>query len=792
MTATVTGVGAAVKRKEDPRLVTGTATYTDDIKLPGMLHLQVVRSPHAHARLIRIDTSRACTAPGVVAAFTASDLERFFKAPLPCAWAAYPHLKNPAHWPLAVGKVRYVGEPVAIVLAESREMARDAAELIGVDYEPLPAVVDLEGALKAGATRVHDDLADNVSFTFDHATDGVAAAFAEAERSGVVVRQRLVQQRLVPHALEPRAVVADWRRHAGELTMYSSTQIPHLLKIFTAVVLGLPEHQVRVVAPEVGGGFGSKLQVYSEEMLACAAAMAVGRPVKWTMERHEEFLSTHHGREGILDCEFAATRDGVITGIRVNWLSDMGAYNMLNGPYVPILGFLVLPGPYRNKQFECHIKGVFTNKVGTDAYRGAGRPEATHVLERMTDLVARACGLDPVEVRRRNLITPAEFPFTNASGITYDVGDYQKALNEALERVDYAALRAEQVERLASGSKKLLGVGISTYIEACGLAPSKATAGSFYGAHLYESAEVRVHHTGTVTVFTGSSSHGQGHETAYAQIVSERLGVPISDVEIVHGDTARGPLGLGTYGSRSLVVGGMALYKALDRVREKARIIAAHKLECHCDDVEVAPGKLHIKGAPDRAVSFSDVAMAANLGSHAGVPEGMEPGLEATAFFSPENFSYPAGTHICAVEVDTETGKVDIRRFVAVDDCGVVLNPLLAEGQVHGGLAQGVAQALFEEFRYDSSGQPQGASLMDYAFPTIMDLPSFETSFSVTPSPTNPMGVKGIGEAGTIGSTVAVVNAVVDALSSLGVRDIDMPLTPQRVWQAIQRAKEAC
>lgn len=785
MAGTIAGIGARVRRKEDPRLITGAATYTDDIQLPGMLYAQMVRSPHAHARIRAIRKEEALALPGVVGVYTFDDLKDAFQAPLPCAWAAYPNLKNPPHWPLAPGTARHVGEIVAVVLAHDRMRARDAADRVQVDYEPLPAVVDPEAALGADSPRVHEELPDNVAFTFDFATPGAAEAFQNAE---VRVRQRYYQQRLVPNAMEPRAVVADWRPRLGELTVWSSTQIPHLLKIFLSAILGVPEHQLRVVAPEVGGGFGSKLQVYPEEVLVAALARRLGRPVKWTMERREEFTSTHHGREGYADVEFAARRDGTITGIRVDWVADMGAYNLLNGPFVPILGFLVMPGPYRNKTLEIHIKGVFTNKTPTDAYRGAGRPEATFFLERTMDLLASACGLDPVEVRRRNLIAREEFPFTTATGLTYDSGDYHQNLDRALDVVQYRQLREEQARRRQQGGK-LLGIGISTYIEACGLAPSQATAGSAYGAHLYESAEVRVHHTGKVTVFTGSSAHGQGHETAWAQIVSDRLGIPLEDVEVVHGDTARGPLGLGTYGSRSLVVGGVALYKALERIRDKARQIAAHRLECHPDDIEFGDAKVYVRGAPDRAVTFSEVAAAANLGSHAGVPEGMEPGLEATVFFSPENFSFPAGAHVCVVEVDPDTGKVDILRYVAVDDAGVILNPLLAEGQVHGGIAQGIAQALFEELRYDSSGQPQGASLMDYAVPTSADLPDFDTFFVGTPATTNPMGVKGIGEAGTIASTAAVVNAVVDALSHLGIRDIEMPLTPPRVWRAIQKAK---
>ncbi len=779
------GIGVALKRKEDPRLLTGSATYTDDLQLPGMLYVHFVRSPYAHARITGIDKSAALAMPGVVGVYTYADLQHCFKAPLPCAWGAYPKLKNPAHWPLAPGVVRYVGNPVAAVVAETRHAARDAADQVVVDYEPLPAVVETAAALQADSPRVHADLADNVSFTFDYASPGVAAAFTEAE---VVVRRRLWQQRLVANAMEPRAVVAEWRRHSGELTMWSSTQIPHLLKIFTSALLGLPEQQVRVVAPEVGGGFGSKLQVYGEEIVTCVLAMVTGRPVKWTMLRQEEFTATHHGREGYMDVEFAARRDGTLTGIRVNWVADMGAYNLINGPFVPILGFLVLPGPYRNQELDVHIAGVFTNKTPTDAYRGAGRPEATYMLERMMDLLAAELGLDPIEVRRRNLIQPEQFPFTSATGLTYDSGDYQAALDKALAAVDYEGWRREQAARRQAGERPI-GIGISTYIEACGLAPAGATSGSAYGAHLYESAQVRVHHTGKVTVFTGSSSHGQGHETAWAQIAADRLGIGVSDVDVVHGDTAQGPLGLGTYGSRSLVVGGTALVKALERVKDKAALIAAYKLECAQEDLEFAGGQVYVKNSPDRAVAFADIAAAANLGAHAGVPAGMEPGLEATAFFSPENFSYPGGTHICITEVDPDTGKVTILNYVAVDDCGVVINPLIAEGQVHGGVAQGIAQALFEELRYSADGQPLGASLMEYAVPTAADLPGFQTYFTCTRATSNPLGSKGIGEAGTIASTPAVVNAVVDAIGYLGVRHIDMPLTPPRVWQAIQQAQ---
>lgn len=792
-------IGRSIKRSEDPRLITGSATYTDDIQKAGMLYAYVIRSPYAHAKIVKIEKGAAESIEGVTGIYTYDDLASYFKAPLPCAWAAFPDLKNPAHWPLAPQVVRHVGDPVAVVVATDRAIAKDAADLVEVEYDALPAVVDPAEALAPGAPKVHAELADNVAYRFNYATAGVDAAFDKAE---VVVKHRFMQQRLVPHALEPRAYVAEYHRANGELTLTSSTQIPHLLKLFTAVCLGLPEHLVRVIAPEVGGGFGSKLQVYAEEIIACALAMHLGKPIKWTMERREEFLSTHHGREGIMEVSFAASKSGELQGIKVDWIADMGAYNMLNGPYVPILGFLVLPGPYANREFGCNITGVFTNKTGTDAYRGAGRPEATYVLERMMDLLAAELGMDPVAVRQKNLIPTDQFPFTNASGITYDIGDYHAALEKALKAIDYESFRKEQLARVAAGSPKLLGIGLSTYIEACGLAPAGATHGSAYGAHLYESAQIQVHQTGKVTVFTGASPHGQGHETTFAQMVADRLGVAFEDVVIRHGDTAAGPFGLGTYGSRSLVVGGMAIWEACERVRAKAARIAAHLLGVPEAEMSM-PGPVtdphlskkgqfdityHAKSDPERRLTFAEIAARANLASHAGLPEGMEPGLDVTVNFTPNNFSYPAGTHICTVEVDTETGKVDLLRFVAVDDCGTVLNPMVAEGQVHGGLAQGIAQALFEELRYDEYGQPLGTSLMEYAFPSAPDLPSFETQFHSTPSPTNPLGAKGIGEAGTIGSTPAVINAICDALRHLGVKDIDMPATPPRVWAAIRAA----
>ncbi|WP_460038441.1 xanthine dehydrogenase family protein molybdopterin-binding subunit [Thermaerobacter litoralis] len=783
----VAGIGARLKRKEDPRLITGSGTYTDDIKLPNMVHMAVVRSPHAHARIRRIDTAAARSAPGVVAVLTGEELKAGLMAPLPCAWL-YEGLKNPPHWPLAIDRVRHVGEGVAVVVAETRAAAKDAAALVEVDYEPLPAVVDPEKAMESGAPLVHDQFDTNVAYTWEAAGGDVEAAFREAD---VVIRQRHLQQRLVPMALEPRAVVADCHPATGELTVWSTTQIPHLLKVNLCGILGVPEHQMRVIAPEVGGGFGAKLNVYPEEVIVPYLARKLRRPVKWVEDRRENFVTTIHGREGIIDVEVAARRDGEILGMRINWICDLGAYNQLNTPYIPILGLIVSPGPYRHKHHAIKITGVFTNKTPTDAYRGAGRPEATHFLERTIDRLADELGLDPAEVRRKNFVRKDEFPYTNPVGITYDSGDYHTALDKALEAVGYEDLKREQAERRQRGDRLQLGIGISSYIEACGLAPSAALAGTFYGGNLFESAQVRVHHTGKVTVYTGSSAHGQGHETAWSQIVASELGIPPEDVEVLHGDTGRGPIGLGTYGSRSAAVGGIALYQALQKVKRKAALIAAHQLECSPEDLEFVDGQFRVKGAPQRAIKFTQIAAAANLGSHINFPPGLEPGLEETAFWQPENFTFPFGTHVCVVEVDTEDGRTRILRYVCVDDCGNVINPLLAEGQIHGGIAQGIAQALYEELVYDENGQPLNASLMEYAVPTAAELPSFESHFTCTPSPVNPLGVKGIGEAGTIAATPAVVNAIVDAVSHLGVRHIDMPCKPERVWRAIQEAQQA-
>lgn len=776
-------IGQRIKRKEDPRLITGNGVYVDDIQLPGMTHAVIVRSPHAHARIVHIDAERALAAPGVVAVVTGEEMKKAMVAPIPCFWAP-PFVQNPPHWPLAVDTARYVGDGVAVVVADAAAAARDAADLIQVEYEPLPAAADLESAARPDAPKVHAELANNITYEFKFATDNIDQAFAGAD---VVVKTRNVQQRLVPNAMEPRAALAEFRKYSGEVTLWSTTQNPHLLKTFVAACLNIPEQNLRVIAPDVGGGFGSKISMYPEDYIVTYLAMKLGRPVKWTATRQESFLATTHGRRGVAEVEMAARRDGTILGCRINWLADMGAYNMAITTFTPLLGFGVSPGPYRWQEHAIDVTAVFTNTMSTDAYRGAGRPEATYYLERTIDALARELNMDPAAVRRKNFVRKDEFPYTNPTGFVMDSGDYETALSRALEAAGYQELRQDQARRRQQGGK-LLGIGISSYIEACGVGPSKALAAVAFGGNLFDAATVRVEHTGKVTVYTGASAHGQGHETTFAQIVADQLGVAVADVAVLHGDTGRGPVGLGTYGSRSLAVAGAAMYQALQQIKDKARRIAAHRLECHPDDVEIDEGRIAVKGSPDRSIAFAEIAAAANFGSHMNYPEDLDPGLEATVYWQPENFTWPFGTHICVVEVDPEDGKVQIQRYVAVDDAGTIINPLIADGQVHGGIAQGIAQALFEELVYDPSGQPLGTSLMDYAVPTAPELPAFENHYTHTPTPVNPLGAKGIGEAGTIGAAPAVVNAVVDALSHLGVREIDMPLTPERVWKAIQQA----
>jgi aerobic carbon-monoxide dehydrogenase large subunit len=766
-------VGMPIKRREDPRLITGTATYVDDLHLPGMTHMALLRSPYAHARLVRIDTQAARQDPRVLAVLTGDDIQEV-PGPLPIGEIDLPDLKLPKHYPLAVGKVRHVGEPIAVVVATDRYAARDALEFIAVDYDPLPAAVDMEKALEPGAPVVHEEWHDNLAYTFSMSAGDVEKAFRDAEAT---VHQRILNQRLIPLAMEPRGVVAQYHVANRSMILWSSTQVPHILRTQLATMLHLPENRVRVIAPEVGGGFGSKADIYAEDMLAAYLSMRLRRPVKWAEERRENFVATIHGRDQIQEVELAATRDGTIIGLRARVIADMGAYYQFFTPAIPTLTGLLAPGCYKIPNFHFDLRGIFTNKTATDAYRGAGRPEATHLIERMVDLLAVELKMDPVEVRRKNFPAPSEFPFSTATGLSYDSGNYQASLDKAVELIDYRRFREEQTRLRQQG--KFLGVGFSTYVEICGIGPSSAisTGG-------WESATVRVEPTGKVTVLTGTSPHGQGQETSFAQIVADELGVDIDDVTVVHGDTAMVQYGIGTFGSRATAVGGAALMLSIGKVKDKAKKLAAQMLEAAPADMVFEEGKIYVRGSPDRAVAFLQVAKAAYRGLN--LPPETEPGLEATSSFEPSNFTFPFGAHACIAEVDGETGDITIRRYVAVDDCGRVLNPLLVDGQVHGGIAQGLAQALFEEVVYDDNGQLVTGTLMDYAVPKASFLPAFETDRTITPSPVNPLGVKGVGEAGTIACSPAVVNAVVDALSHLGVRHIDMPLKPEKIWRILQ------
>ncbi|MCL6636427.1 MAG: molybdopterin-dependent oxidoreductase [Alicyclobacillus sp.] len=776
--------GAAVKRREDPRLITGRGRYTEDVQLPGMLYAAILRSPHAHARLVQVDTAAAAAAPGVVAVFTGRDLAGKMGT-IPTAWLPPDSdIKATAHPALAVDKVRYVGDGVAMVVAENRYAARDALDLIRVEYEVLPAVTEQEAALQPGAPLVHDDAPGNVAFRWraGNATDEV---FTQAE---VVVRQRFRQQRLIPNPMEPRAAVADYNASTGELTLWLTSQNPHIHRLLLAGILGLPEHKLRVVAVDVGGGFGAKIACYPDEALVGFAAMQLGRPVKWSEDRREHFLATTHGRDMVLDVELAGRRDGTITAIRVRNTANLGAYLSTAAPGVPTILFgLIVPGPYQIPYAAVEVTGVFTHTTPTDAYRGAGRPEATYLLERMVDLFARTIGQDPVAVRRKNLIPADAFPYHTAMGLQYDSGNYQQALDKALAMAGYADFREEQARLRQQG--RYLGVGVTTYVEICGLGPSQVAGAVGFQGGLWESATVRVHPTGKVTVFTGTSPHGQGEETTFAQIVAAKFGIPVEDIEIVHGDTHRIAMGWGTYGSRTTPVGGSALAVAADRVVEKARAIAAHMLEAAAEDIEFAEGQFTVKGAPGRKASFQEVALQAYLAWN--LPAGMEPALEGSAFYDPVNFVYPFGTHVCIVEVLPDTGEVKLLRYIAVDDPGPVINPMIAEGQVHGGVVQGIGQALWEGAQYDDQGQLVTGTFMDYALPKAHFFPNLETAFTETPSPHNPLGVKGIGETGTIAATPTVVNAVLDALAPFGVREIDMPLTPERVWRAIQSGRDS-
>ncbi|MGY2083347.1 xanthine dehydrogenase family protein molybdopterin-binding subunit [Blastococcus sp. SYSU DS0539] len=776
-------IGKARRRKEDARLITGKTTWTDNMVLPGMLHLAVVRSPVAHARITNVDVSAVREAPGVIAVFTGRDLAEE-QGSLPCAWPVTPEMVNPGHPSIAVDQVNHVGEAVAVIVARSKTAAQDAVELADIDYEPLPVVLDMEAAVADGADLVHDHTESNTSyhFVFDAGEMGTGSdtdqAFAEAD---VVVSRRLIQQRLIPAFMEPRSVVVQ--PQGDNYTMWSATQIPHILRVMAAMVTGIPEHKLRVVAPDVGGGFGGKLQVNPEEILCLLIARRLGKPVKWTETRSESLMTAHHGRDQIQYVDIAADREGNLKGLRVRLLADMGAYLRLITPGVPALGAFMYPGIYKFPAYRFECDGVFTNKVPTDAYRGAGRPEATFAIERIMDELAVELGMDPLELRRKNWINADEFPFTTVAGLAYDSGDYEAATQQALELLGYDELRAEQQRRRESGDRVQLGIGISTFTEMCGLAPSRVLGSLSFGAGGWEHASIRMLPTGKVEVVTGSTPHGQGHETAWSQLVADSLGVPFEDVEVLHGDTAISSRGLDTYGSRSLVVGGSAVVKAADKVIAKARKIAAHLLEASEDDLDFEAGKFSVRGTPGTGLGIQEIALAI-FAAH-NYPEGVEPSIDAEATFDPENFSFPHGTHLCAMEVDTETGFVKIRKYACVDDVGTIVNPLIVEGQVHGGLAQGIAQALYEEAVYDADGNLTTGTFVDYLVPAASDLPHFDTGNTVHSAPGNPIGAKGVGEAGCIASTPAVVNAALDAVRHLGVTDIRMPLTPERVWRAI-------
>jgi carbon-monoxide dehydrogenase large subunit len=773
--------GSGIRRREDPRLITGTATYTDDLVLPGMVHAAILRSPHAHARITRIDTARAKKAAGVVAVYTAEDTESSLK-PMPCAWLLpNAELKVATYPQLAKDVVRYVGDCVAVVVAEDRYQAQDALELVDVEYEPLPAVVDPQKAAARNAPQLHADVPGNQAFHWTVAGGDVDAAFAKAE---VIVKDRIIQQRLIPTAMETRAALAKWVPATGELTLWNTTQNPHIVRFLTSLVAGVPEDKLRVIAPEVGGGFGSKIAAFPGEFLAIFASMKLGRPVKWTETRSENYQGTTHGRDHVQEVELAATRDGKILGLRCTVWAGMGAYLSTAAPGIPtILHGLMLSGPYSVPALKEDVFGVYTNTTPVEAYRGAGRPEATFMLERMLDKLSDELKIDPVEIRRRNLLPPFENGCNVVTGLTYDSGNYQGALDKALDHIGYKKLRAEQARQRQQG--QYVGIGVCTYVEICGLGPSQVAGAIGFQGGLWESAIVRFHPSGKVNVFIGASPHGQGEETTFAQIVSSELGVDVNDVKVIHGDTDSTPMGWGTYGSRTTAVGGAALATAVRKIKDKAKVLAAHLLEAASEDIEYEDGRFFVKGTPSRAKTIQDIALMANVAWN--LPAGMEAGLEATSFYDPPNFVYPFGAHVAVVEVDRETGKVELKRYVAVDDCGPQINPMIVEGQVHGGVVQGVGQALWEGAVYDENGQLLTGSLLDYAIPRADALPDIDVLSTVTRSPHHPLGVKGIGEAGTIASTAAVYNAVIDALEPFGVDNLTMPLTPERVWRAMQK-----
>ncbi|QBR93487.1 xanthine dehydrogenase family protein molybdopterin-binding subunit [Nocardioides euryhalodurans] len=780
-------IGRDRRRKEDQRLITGRTRWTDNLTLPGMLHLAMVRSPFAHATITSIDTEAAKSAPDIVTVVTGADVADE-QGSIPTAWNITTEQKSPPHPAIAVDRVAFAGEIVAVVVARSAAAARDAAELVNVDYEELPAALDLKQAAE-DTVLAHPDLGTNRSafWQFDSADAGtggsVDGAIEEARANGIVIEREYRQQRLIPAFMEPRSFVCD---PTGEqLVLWSSTQIPHITRFFLAAVLGISESKIRVIAPDVGGGFGGKLQFVPEEIIAVLLARRTGKSVKYTETRSESLMAAHHGRDQWQRLTLAATSDGTVTGLKVDLLADLGAYAGTVGGGVPILGAFMFNAIYKFPAYQFNCTTLYTNKTLTDAYRGAGRPEATYAIERLMDELAVEVGVDPMAIREQNWIKHEEFPFTTVAGLEYDSGNYEAATEKAMAMFGYDDLRAEQKRRRDAGDRVQLGLGISTFTEMCGLAPSRVLGALNYGAGGWEHAAIRMGGTGKVEVVTGVSAHGQGHETAFSQIVADRLGVPFEDVEVLHGDTQIATKGYDTYGSRSLVVGGEALVRAADKVIEKARPIAAHLLEASVDDLEFTDGRFSVKGT-DQGMAIGEIATAV-FAAH-NLPDGIEPSLDSDATFDPVSFSFPHGTHLCAMEVDTETGAVTMRKYVCVDDIGNIINPLIVAGQVHGGLVQGIAQALWEEAVHDDSGTLVSGSFVDYLLPTSADTISFDIDHTTSPSTTNTLGTKGVGEAGCIASTPAVVNAVVDAVRHLGISDIQMPCTPERVWKAIHDA----
>jgi len=778
-------VGAKIHRREDPRLITGHGHYIDDFVRQGTAHAAFARSPVAHARIKSIDVTDASKAPGVVGVYTARDFKGQLAGTHPAAPAFVAEKKFvPERFPIAEKEVRYQGEIVAVVLAETKAQAADAANMIQVDYDELPAVMDLEKALAKGSPKAHEDGPDNVCWDFTYTPlDLTEAAFKEAD---VVVKERVLQNRLAPVPMEPRGVLAEYEGFDKKLTLWLSSQNPHFIRLFVSGALGLKESQVRVISPDVGGGFGSKISPYPEDYLVPALSRIAARPVKWIETRTESIQTSTHGRGQFYDCEVAAKKDGTLLAMRVVQYVDVGAYHGTFGAFQPV-ACLMAGGGYKWKGISARTVGVLTNRVPTDPYRGAGRPEATHLVERMVDLVALELKMDPVDIRKKNFIQPEDFPFTQNFGLVVDSGDYEKSLDKALELAGYAELRKKQAELRKQG--RFFGIGLSTWIELCGFGPSAATAPATGGIALVESAQVRVTPTGAVIVYTGTHSHGQGHETTFSQIVADQLGVPLDSVELRHGDTAEGTsFGYGTYGSRSLAVGGVAISKAVGKVIDKGKKLAAHIFEAAEEDVVFEHGNFHVKGSPDKSKAFGEVAFA-SYGM--GLPEGMEQGLEAVAYFDPPNLVWPFGAHVAVVEIDAETGTAKIEKYVAVDDCGNIINPMIVDGQIHGGVVQAIAQALYEEVVYDeSTGQLKTGTLIDYLIPSMGEIPPFILDKTITPSPTNDLGVKGIGEAGTIAASIAVINAICDALSPLGIKHVDMPAPPDKLWHMMKEARQ--